>query len=396
MKRHQRVAAWVDLDAIEENFEAMRAVLPAGTQMAAVVKANGYGHGAVPIACLMEPKDYIWGFAAATIEEALALRAHGIRKPVLVLGYVFPQDYPALISQDIRAAVFRLDMARELSREAERQKRRTFVHIKLDTGMSRIGFPDTAEGLDAVCETAELPGLELEGLFTHFARADEADKTYADRQLARFLSFRAACEDRGVQFPLSHCANSAAIIDMPECSMDLVRAGIALYGLYPSDEVQKERVALTPAMELKSHIVHVKEIEAGTQVSYGGIYTASERRRIATIPVGYGDGYPRSLSGRGCVLIAGKRAPICGRVCMDQFMVDVTEIPEAAPGMEVTLFGMDGGEMLSMDELAALSGRFNYEFACDISGRVPRIYLRHGKVTEIAEDVWNARPAEEG
>ena len=232
------------------------------------------------------------------------------------------------------------------------------------------------------------PTVIVEGLFTHFARADEADKTWADRQLARFLRFRDALEERGVHIPICHCANSAAIIDMPEGSLNLVRAGIALYGLYPSGEVKKERVALKAAMELKSHIVHVKEIPAGTQVSYGGLYTAPEPRRIATIPVGYGDGYPRSLSDRGCVLIAGKRAPIRGRACMDQFMVDVTEIPEARPGMEVTLFGTDGGEILSMDELAELSGRFNYEFACDISGRVPRIYLRHGEITETAEEIW--------
>ena len=393
MKKYQRAAAYVDLDAIEENFEAMKRTLPAGTQMAAVVKANGYGHGAVPVARLMEPKDYIWGFAAATIEEALQLRGYGIRKPVLVLGYVFPESYPKLAAEDIRTAVFRMDMAEELSKEAVRQNKRVHIHIKLDTGMSRIGFPDTEESVEAVCQIQKLPGLELEGLFTHFARADEADKTWADRQLARFLKFRDALEERGVHIPICHCANSAAIIDMPESSLNLVRAGIALYGLYPSGEVKKERVALKAAMELKSHIVHVKEIPAGTQVSYGGLYTAPEPRRIATIPVGYGDGYPRSLSDRGCVLIAGKRAPIRGRVCMDQFMVDVTEIPEARPGMEVTLFGTDGGEILSMDELAELSGRFNYEFACDISGRVPRIYLRHGEITETAEEIWTSRPA---
>lgn len=393
MKKYQRAAAYVDLDAIEENFEAMKRTLPEGTQMAAVVKANGYGHGAVPVARLMEPKDYIWGFAAATIEEALQLRGYGIRKPVLVLGYVFPESYPELAAEDIRTAVFRMDMAEELSKEAVRQNKRVHIHIKLDTGMSRIGFSDTEESLEAVCQIQKLPGLELEGLFTHFARADEADKTWADRQLARFLRFRDALESRGVHVPICHCANSAAIIDMPESSLNLVRAGIALYGLYPSGEVKKERVALKAAMELKSHIVHVKEIPAGTQVSYGGLYTAPEPRRIATIPVGYGDGYPRSLSDRGCVLIAGKRAPIRGRVCMDQFMVDVTEIPEARPGMEVTLFGTDGGEILSMDELAELSGRFNYEFACDISGRVPRIYLRHGEITETAEEIWTSRPA---
>lgn len=387
MKRNQRVAAFVDLDAIEENFEAMKAGLPAGTKMAAVIKANGYGHGAVPVARMLEPKDYIWGYAAATVEEALDLRGSGIQKPVLVLGYVFPDDYEQLVEQEIRPAVFRMDMAEELSREAVRQNKILPVHIKLDTGMSRIGFPDTEEALEAVCRIRELPGIRLEGLFTHFSRADEKDKSFTDRQLKRFLSFREACRQRGTEFSICHCANSAAIIDMPETAMDLVRAGIAMYGLYPSDEVKKERVSLKPAMELKSHIVHVKEIPAGTQVSYGGIYTAPETRRIATIPVGYGDGYPRSLSDKGCVLIAGKRAPIRGRVCMDQFMVDVTEIPEAVPGMEVTLFGRDKGSLLSLEELAELSGRFNYEFVCDISGRVPRLYLRHGKVTETAEDI---------
>ena len=386
MEGYRRVAAYINLDAIKENFEAMKAGLPEGTKMAAVVKTNGYGHGAVQVARLMEPEEYIWGFAVATAEEALELKERGIGKPVLVLGYVFPEAYRELAARDVRFTVFRLDMAEELSREAVRQNRKVHVHIKLDTGMSRIGFADTEEGLENVCRVKALPGLELEGLFTHFARADEADKTYADRQLSRFLKFRKECKDRGIKFPLCHCANSAAIIDMPEAGMDLVRAGIAIYGLYPSEEVEKDRIKLRPAMELKSHIVHVKEIPAGTQVSYGGMYTAPDMRRIATIPVGYGDGYPRSLSDKGCVLIAGKRAPIRGRVCMDQFMVDVTEIPEAESGMEVTLFGTDGEETLSVDELAVLSGRFPYEFVCDISGRVPRIYLQNGKVAEISEE----------
>lgn len=383
MKNYKRVAAYVDLDAIEDNFEAMKTNLKEKTRIAAVVKANGYGHGAVPIARMIEDKDYLWGFAAATIEEAVELRKNGIRKPILILGYVFPEDYPELVRLDIRPTVFRLDMARELSEEAIRQGKEVRVHIKLDTGMSRIGFADTEESVKTVCEIGKLPGIILEGLFTHFSKSDEADKTATEKQLARYRAFCAACEAAGAKFQIHHCSNSAGIIDLPEANLDMVRAGITVYGLYPSDEVKKELVPLRPAMEMKSHIVHVKEIAPGTEVSYGGIYTAESTRKIATVPVGYADGYPRSLSGKGCVLVSGKRAPICGRVCMDQMMVDVTEIPEAVPGMEVTIFGKDGEEFLSVDELAELSGRFNYEFVCDLSQRVPRIYLRHGEICEI-------------
>lgn len=383
MKKYKRVAAYVDLDAIEDNFEAMKANLKANTRIAAVVKANGYGHGAVPIARMIEDKEYLWGFAAATIEEAVELRKNGIRKPILILGYVFPEDYPELVRLDIRPTVFRLDMAQELSEEAIRQGKEVRVHIKLDTGMGRIGFADTEESVKAVCEIGKLPGIILEGLFTHFAKSDESDKTATEKQLARYRAFCAACEAAGAKFQIQHCSNSAGIIDLPEANLDMVRAGITIYGLYPSDEVKQDLVPLRPALEIKSHIVHVKEIAPGTEISYGGIYTAESTRKIATVPVGYADGYPRSLSNKGCVLVAGKRAPICGRVCMDQMMVDVTEIPEAVPGMEVTILGKDGEEFLSVDELAELSGRFNYEFVCDLSQRVPRLYLRHGEICEV-------------
>lgn len=385
MTGYKRAAAYIDLDAVEANFESMHANLKEGTKMAAVVKANGYGHGALPIARVLEEKEYLWGFAVATVEEALELRKNGIQKPVLILGYTFPEAYRSLVEQEIRPTVFRFDMAEELSREAVKQKRTVRVHIKVDTGMSRIGFADTEESVEIIERIQKLPGIEIEGIFTHFARSDEADKGPAEKQLSRFLRFCERCEEKGVRIPLHHCSNSAGIIDMPEANLDIVRAGITAYGLYPSDEVEKERVPLCPVMSMKSHIVHVKEIAPGTEVSYGGTYRAEKTRRIATIPVGYADGYPRSLSGKGSVLIGGKRAPICGRVCMDQFMADVTEIPEAVSGKEVTLFGTDCGSSLSVDELADLSGRFNYEFVCDISERVPRIYLRHGEVSEIRE-----------
>ncbi len=383
MKKYKRVAAYVNLDAIEENFEAMKANLREGTQIAAVVKANGYGHGSVPIAKMIEEKEYLWGFAAATAEEAIELRKNGIKKPILILGYVFPEDYAELVRMDIRPTVFRYDMAEELSREAVLQEKELPIHIKLDTGMSRIGFADTTESVQEICRIAKLPGLKLEGMFTHFARSDEADKTSTEKQRQRFLAFAKSCKNAGIEFQILHCSNSAGIIDLPEANLDMVRAGITVYGLYPSDEVKKALVPLKPAMEVKSHIVHIKEIAPGTEVSYGGIYKADSRRRIATIPIGYADGYPRSLSNKGYILVAGKPAPIRGRVCMDQMMVDVTEIPEAENGMEVTIFGKDGDSFLSVDELAELSGRFNYEFVCDLSQRIPRIYLRHGEVSEI-------------
>ncbi len=375
MKGTKRIAAYVDLDRIEANFEAMKANLSQGTRMMAVIKSDGYGHGAMPIAALMEPKEYIWGFAVATVEEGLELRAGGVKKPILILGYAFLEAYKDIVEQDLRPTVFGWDMARELSKEALRQGKTLKVHIKVDTGMSRIGFADREESVEEIRKIRELPGLELEGLFTHFARADEEDKTFREQQLLRYRKFVKACRESGMDFPLYHCSNSAGILNFPEAHFGLVRAGIALYGLYPSAEMGEVPVALLPAMELKSHIVQVKEIAPGTQVSYGGLYEADSVRRIATIPVGYGDGYPRSLSQKGFVLISGKRAPIRGRVCMDQFMVDVTEIPEAETGMEVTLFG----EGLPLEELCRWSGRFHYEFVCCISKRVPRVYLRGGR-----------------
>ncbi len=382
MKAYSRVCARIDLDAVAYNLASMKKNLKRGTKMIAVVKADGYGHGAVPIARLAQEYDYIWGFAVATAEEALALRAAAVQKPILILGYVFPEYYEDLVRADIRPAVFRLETARQLSQEAQRQQKNVRIHIALDTGMSRIGFFPTEESLQEIARIAALPNLEIEGMFTHFARADEADKTSADGQLERYLRFADRLQDAGVSIPLRHCSNSAGIIDMPYANLDLVRAGISIYGIYPSDEVRKQSVPLKPVMELKSHISHIKEVEAGVGVSYGSTYVTQRPTRIATIPVGYADGYPRLLSGKGRVLIREKSAPILGRVCMDQFMVDVTDIPRACVRDEVTLLGRDGSAFISVEELSGLCGRFPYEFVCDISGRVPRVFLRNGAAAE--------------
>ncbi len=380
--KYGRVYASVDLDAIRFNMESMRRNLSPETKIMPVIKTDGYGHGAVPIAKELEPMEVTAGFAVASAEEALMLRRGGICKPVLVLGYAFPYFYEDMVKENIRQAVFRPDTVEQLSACAGRLGRTAFVHVKVDTGMSRIGISPDREGLAFVKKVLETPGLVLEGIFTHFARADEKDKTAAECQLHTFRRFlRMVEEETGYRIPVRHCSNSAGIVEMGEANMDMVRAGITLYGLWPSPEVARDIISLKPAMEIKSRIVFLKEIGAGTPVSYGGTFVAERTMRVATVPVGYGDGYPRGLSGKGYVLVHGKKAPVLGRVCMDQFMVDVTDIPEAAAGDAVTLAGRDGELQITMEELGELSGRFPYELACCIGKRVPRIYLKEGKVT---------------
>ena len=380
MKHYLRICAEINLNAVAYNFKSMKDRLAPETKMIAVVKTDGYGHGAIPIAHMVQEYPYIWGFAVATIEEAVLLRKAGIEKPILILGFVFPDAYEDVVRYDIRPAVFKLSMARQLSEEAVRQQKKVYFHIKVDTGMSRIGFSDTAESADVVKEISKLPNVEMEGLFTHFARADEKDKQWANLQFERYQAFSKMLKDREVPIAIHHCSNSAGIYDMPEANMDLVRAGISIYGMYPSEEVNKLAAPIVPVMSLKSHIVYIKELQPGSQISYGGTFVVEHPMKVATIPVGYGDGYPRSLSGKGHVLIRGCEAPILGRVCMDQFMVDVTDIPNVKEGDMVTLIGSDGGYEITMEELAEKSGRFHYELACDIGKRVPRRFWKDGKI----------------
>ena len=372
---HDRVWAQIDMDAVLFNMESMRANIRDDVRMVAVLKTDGYGHGAIPIMKEMEKLPYVWGYAAATFEEAAAMREGGATKPILLLGYVFPYCYRELARQQIRPACFREDMLEELSKAAQAEGKPIYIHIALDTGMGRIGVRPDDEGLSFVKKAVNTPGIVVEGMFTHFAKADEEERTPTHTQIALYKEFRERIRrEAGFEIPLCHCSNSAGIIEFPEANMDLVRAGITLYGLWPSSEVSTTVVPLKPVMSLYSHIVYVKEVGPGVSVSYGGTYTTSrDRTRIATIPVGYGDGYPRSLSNKGYVLICGRRAPIQGRVCMDQMMVDITDIPEAKEGSLCTLLGTDGGATITMEELGDLSGRFNYELACDINARVPRI-----------------------
>ena len=382
MKLPSRIQADIDLDAFAFNLESIKNNLKEDTKIITVLKADGYGHGALPLAREAVKDPRVWGVAVATVEEAEELRQGGIRKPLLILGYTYEENYEQIAREEFRPAVFKLSMARKLSQAAVKNNTVVNVHIKIDTGMSRIGYRDLETAVPEIMEISRLPGIRIEGLFTHFARADEKKTDPAYVQFRKFQEFQKALEAQGLEIPICHCSNSAGIIRMPEANLNAVRAGVILYGLYPSEDVEKEPVPLKPVMELKSHIAYIKTVEAGVQISYGGTFTTQRETRVATIPVGYADGYARGLSNKGSVLIRGKRAPILGRVCMDQFMVDVTDIPQAQELDEVVLLGRSGDEQITMEELGELSGRFNYEFACCISKRVPRIYFKGGQVME--------------
>ena len=372
-----RVRADIDLDAVLYNMESMHKKLKPGTKIAAVVKADGYGHGAVEISRVLENLPYLWGYAVATSNEAMQLVEAGRKKPIIILGLSFPEQFEEIVENDLRPAVCTYETAQALSDIAAEKNKVCRIHIKVDSGMSRIGFQVTPESADTVARISKLPNIMIEGIFTHFARADEASKAPAYEQFKQFEKMIAMVEEKGVQIPLKHCSNSAGIVEIPECNMDMVRAGITLYGLWPSEEVDKTKISLKPVMSLRSRVAYVKELLPGRQISYGGTFTVKKKMTVATVPVGYGDGYARGLSNKGWVLIKGQKAPICGRVCMDQCMVDVTDIPGVKTGDTVTLLGKDADEEITMEQLGELSGRFNYEFACLITPRVPRIYHKN-------------------
>ena len=380
-----RVRADVDLDAIHHNLSLAKSVINKDTQLMAVIKADGYGHGANQIAKYCD--DVIDRYAVAIPEEGIDLRKAGFTKPINLLGYTHPTQYEDVINYDLIPAIFTLDMAKTLSQKALSMNKTVKIHIKLDTGMSRIGFADNEKSADVIKEISLLPNLEVDGIFSHFARADEKDKSVARSQFERFTNFVNKLKSEGLKIPNCHISNSAAIMELSDMNLQIVRSGIITYGLYPSEEMNKENFKIIPAMELKSQVSFVKTLKAGTPVGYGGTYVTDKETVIATIPVGYADGYPRSLSNKGRVIIKGQSAPIVGRVCMDQFMVDVTCIEGVKQGDTVTLMGKDGEEFISCEELSDLSGSFNYEFVCDISKRVPRVYFRDGNIVDVVKYV---------
>lgn len=378
---YDRAYALINLDNVSFNLNQISSNLKKGTKVIGVIKTDGYGHGALPIAKELEKLECIHGYGVATAEEALQLKNNGIRKPVIIIGYSFPSAYEEMIVRDVRLTVFREDMLKEINDIAGRLGLISKVHVKVDTGMSRIGvFPDES-GLEFIKKGLEYPNIKLEGIFTHFARADEADKKYAKIQLEKFHSFVGDIKKHfNYTFDIVHCSNSAAIIEMPEANDTCVRAGIIMYGMWPSNEVRRDIISLKPLLSLKSRITFIKTVPKGVQVSYGGTFETKRETIIATVPVGYGDGYPRSLSGKGMVLVAGRFAPIIGRVCMDQFMIDITDIPGVSEGDEVTLTGTDGENTITMEDLEKWSGMLNYELACIIGKRVPRVYTKNNEV----------------
>ncbi len=379
----KRTWAEINLDAVEHNLTAIRGQLKPETMVCCVVKADAYGHGAEMLAAEYERLGANW-LAVSNLEEALQLRNAGIQLPILILGYTPPCCAEELNRLNITQTILSAEYAQKLSAEAVSANVTVRAHIKLDTGMSRIGFVYQNQARDArvigeIAEACKLPGLNTEGIFTHFAVADEGDdgKEYTLAQYGSFTKAVSLLEQRGIKFRIRHCANSAAVLDYPEMQMDMVRPGIILYGWLPSPQVHN-KISLIPVMELKSIVSMVKTVKPQTSVSYGRRFVTEQETTIATVPIGYADGYPRGLYVQGSMLVHGRRAKIIGRVCMDQLMLDVSAIPDVREGDTVTVIGRDGHNEITADELADYSGTINYELVCMISKRVPRVYFKGG------------------
>ena len=372
-----RTQVKIDLDALEYNFNNIKNKIGNDTKLLAVIKADAYGHDAVTIAKFLDDKCDMFGVAC--VEEAIELKKANIKTPVLVLGYVAPQLYDLVVKYDIRIPVFTMDIAMALSQAAKKQNKIIPFHFCVDTGMSRIGYLVNEQNADECARIVKLPNIKVEGIFSHYATADEKDLTKACNQTLLFKSFIKMLEDRGVNVGIKHINNSAGIMNSNE-SFDMCRMGIVLYGMYPSDEVDKSLLDIKPVMSWYTNISNVKVLPKNTEISYGGTYVTTKEQKIATVPVGYADGYPRSLSNIGRVIVNGKYANIVGRICMDQFMIDVTDIDDVNVGDTVILVGSDGKADLSMEEVANLSGSFNYELICRINRRVPRTFYKQGKL----------------
>ncbi|WP_276979878.1 alanine racemase [Johnsonella ignava] len=383
MVNYKRVRALIALDVLENNIKEIKKHIPHETKIAGVIKADGYGHGDIPVAKTLE--NLVDFYAVSTLNEALNLYYHNLYKPILVLGPLPGDDYRELVENNIRATVFTLKQALSISNEAKKQSRIAYIHIAVDTGMNRIGIKDNENGAKLVKQIHDLDYIQVEGIFTHMYAADESNTDSAYAQLRRFKKFLFLLKKQGIEPRIKHISNSAAIIRNIGDTYDMVRAGIIMYGISPSDETGVGNMDIKPILSVKSMITYVKYIEKGETVSYGGVYKADKRVRVATIPIGYGDGYPRSLSNKGYVLINGKRAYILGRVCMDQMMVDVSCIPDADIGTEVTVIGRDGSEFISVESLAKLCDKFPYELVCDLSKRIPRIYTKGELVVGIKD-----------
>ena len=379
------VWAEIDLDILANNMKNIKK-LAGNKEVIAVVKADAYGHGALDVApCLLE--NGASRLAVAMLTEAIELRNNNIKAPIMILGYT-PLDLgEELINFDIEQTIYDLDYARELSSLAIKLNKKAKVHIAIDTGMGRIGFLPTNESFNSICEIYSLDGLDAVGIFTHFSSSDEADKEYTQYQFNQIYDFIRKLENNGINIPLKHASNSAAIIDLPNTYLDAVRAGIILYGYYPSNEVKKENLSIKPALTLKAKIAHVKELESNMYISYNRTFKTSRKSKIATIPIGYADGYIRTLKHDAKIIVNGQLAPIVGNICMDQFMIDVTDIPNVKTRDEVILLGESNGIKFNADDIAKCMNSINYEVLCLLKKRVPRAYIKSGQIIHVKNNV---------
>ena len=385
--KYYRVYAEINLDAIVKNVDNLMALTKENTGALAVVKADGYGHGDVAVAKAVAQK--VTGYAVATLDEAVNLRENGVKKPILVLGYVDPYEFDILVSHEITATVFDVETAQLLADAARVQKKQAHCHIKVDTGMSRIGFmcqefPRDDYSVEEIRTACTLKNLELEGMFTHFCVSDEAEdgKDFTEKQYSCFSYVRDKLKESGINIKICHCSNSGAIEDYEHTYCDMVRAGIILYGLAPSYKIQNN-LNLIPAMTLKSTVAYVKNLKKGADISYGRTFTAPKDMKIATVPIGYADGFIRQNAKDGYMLVNGKKAKIVGRICMDQTMIDVTDIEDVKIGDEVVIFGTGENGEMTADDLAKNTDTINYEVVCLVGKRVPRIYIKNGKVMDV-------------
>lgn len=379
----KRIYAKINLDNIAKNIGIIREKIGENVRIMGIVKADGYGHGAVETAKLLSEIG-VHDLGVATAGEALDLRRHGVDSRILILGHIFSEDFSNVLSYKIDSAIFDVSHAKKLSEEALKRGVKAGVYIKIDVGMGRLGFQADENGEKQIKELFSLSGLEILGAFAHFPCADSIDKTVTEAQRQKFFEFTDKLIADGFPLPCRHIYNSAAAISLNgECG-DLIRCGIVIYGLYPSEEL-KSVCTLYPAMEIKSSIAFIKDVPSGFAVSYGSTFVTDKPTKIATITAGYSDGYPRYLSNKGEILIHGVRCPIIGRVCMDQFMADVTNVPNVRPGDEVTLVGTDGNETISIEDISDSLARFNYEIVCLINKRVPRVYVKNGEVIKIED-----------
>ncbi len=379
MTEYNRVVSEINLDAIAHNVRQIREITNKNSEIMAIVKADGYGHGAVEVA-KVALYNGVSALGVAISDEGIQLREHNIHVPILILGYTPELKIEEAVKYNLIQTVFTYQMACAISKSAKKLNKIAQIHIKLDTGMGRIGFLPNEESLDIIKAIAKLDNIEVNGIFTHFATSDEEDKTFTYKQAELFQDFINKLEQSNIHIPIKHISNSGAIIDLPQFSFNMVRAGIIIYGMYPSEQVNKNELNLKPAMGLKTQISYIKYVSKDTSISYGRKYYTKENAKIATVPVGYADGYSRLLSNKGRVIVNSEYAPIVGTICMDQFMIDVTHIKNVSIGDDVILIGNQLDKVITAEEIASIIGTINYEVVCMIGKRIPRAYIKNNSI----------------